>query len=108
MPRRRVYTEGTRVNVWIPKQYRKTWDSIENRSQFIQLCLDDCIGIMTWAILKKSDPEKYTRPIDKNPPPNLTDDFNKEFPLDPMTKKRIQRKKTNTWKDTSPGLRSVL
>lgn len=101
MPRSKVYTEGERVNIWIPKRYLKDWHELENKSAFVQLCLDDMVGIMAWAILKKSDPEKYTRPIDKNPPPNLTQDFNKAYPLDSLTKKRTQKGKTDTCKTNS-------
>lgn len=91
------------MNVWLPPRYLKDWDELENKSAFLQLCIDDMIGIMAWGILKKTDPEKYTRPIDKNPPKNLKQDFNKAYPLDPLTKKRIQKGKTDECKTPSPN-----
>lgn len=102
MPRKKVYTEGIRVNIWIPKKHRKMWDMIENKSAFVQLCLGDSVGIMTWGILHKRDPDTYTRPVDKNPPPNIVQDFNEAFPLDPMTKKRIQKGQTEECKTNFP------
>lgn len=108
MPRRKVYTTGERVNIWIPKRYRKSWDELENKSAFVQLCLDDMIGIMMWAILKKEDPEKYHRKTDDNPPPHLTENFNKAYPLDPMTKKRMQKGKKQTWPQTPSPNRQEL
>jgi hypothetical protein len=116
MPRPKRYEDGSRVSVWIPKRYRKVWDEIENKSAFVQLTLDDIVGIMTWAILKKEDPAKYHTSIDEKPIAEVLPDFNRLYPLDPLTQKRIdkqkhiedEKKKEKPWNDTSPNLRNVL
>lgn len=100
MPRKK-YKTGIRVNIWIPQRHRHIWDEIENGSKFVQIALDDAVGIMTWAILKESDPELYQRPVDKIPIEEVAPNFNKAFPHDPITAKRLENK--HTWnRDDSP------
>lgn len=87
------------MNVWIPERHLKTQTEIENFSKFVQLCLDDVVGIMTWAILKQEDPEKYQRPNQK-PLEAVLPEFNKAYPLDPLTAKRLGKKQ---WPKNSPN-----
>lgn len=99
---KRVYKEGIRVNVWIPKEYRERWHELENNSKFVQLCLDEMVGIMTWSILKASDPPKYHRPQDDVNPLEVIPEFNEKFPLDPMTKRRMEKNKKVEEKEWPP------
>jgi hypothetical protein len=102
MPQKhRVYTHGERVNVWIPKRHIKLWNELENKSAFVQIALDDAIGIMTWALLRKRNPEKYKRPIDSHKVEEVMPTFNEEFPLDPLTNKRLGKEQTQTWPKNS-------
>lgn len=89
MPKKH-YKGGVRVNIWIPERYRSIWEQMENGSKFVQIALDDAVGIMTWAILKQTDPEKYVRPVDKKTVEEVAPEFNKRFPHDPITAKRIK------------------
>lgn len=80
------YGGGKRINIWLPNSSLVMWNQIENGSRFVQIALEDAIGIMTWALLMKADPEKYEKRI-KNKAAVLGK-FNEEFPLDPMTQAR--------------------
>lgn len=76
---------GRRINIWVPERYLRTLDDIENNSRFFQLALEQCVGIMAWALLKDRQPEKY---YDTEKYEDLIDPFNAKYPLDPLTKKR--------------------
>jgi hypothetical protein len=66
----------------------RTWDEIENKSAFLQLCIDNAVDIMAWDILKKADPEQYDIPQEK-PYEEIVEEFNAKHPLDPLTAKRL-------------------
>lgn len=100
MPKLKNYGPGKRVNVWIPEAQLKLWEGIENKSGFVQIALNDAVGIMTWAILKKEEPEKYKRPADQIPIQDVLPKFNKAYPLDPLTAKRLG--KETKWPENSP------
>jgi len=76
------------MNVWIHPRHVKLWREIENKSGFVNMALDDAIGVMTMAILRKENPEKYTI---KKKPEAVLPEFNDKFPLDPLTKKRLNK-----------------
>lgn len=95
-------TEGKRVNVWIPPAQLPMAIQIENLSKFVQIALDNAPDIMAWAILRDVKPEKY-HPLHSIDEPDLLDNFNKKYPLDPLTKKR-QR----TWHKNFQQLPDVL
>lgn len=62
---------------------------MENKSAFVQLCLDNAIDIMTWDILKKEDPNLYKGTGDGQTTDDVVPEFNKYHPLDPLTAKRL-------------------
>lgn len=82
---------GKKVYIYIHADKLKLWRSIENRSAFVDVCLNDPAGIMTWAILHHRDPKHYSKkdkPIEEVLPV-----FNEAFPLDPLTKARLDKQK---------------
>lgn len=99
MPKLKNYGKGRRVSVWIPERHLSLWDEIENKSKFASIALDNAVAIMTFALLKKADPAKYDR--DKTPVEAVLPSYNEQFPLDPLTAKRLG--KTKTWPKTSPN-----
>ena len=66
------------------------------------MALDDAIGIMTIALLRKADPKKYPH-IDKKIE-DVVPEFNEEFPLDELTAKRLGKTK---WPKNSPRKREL-
>lgn len=68
------------------------------------MALDEAIGIMEWAILKKQDPEKYH--IDRAPAEEIIPKFNEDFPLDELTAKRLGKTK-ETWPKNSQNAREL-
>ena len=76
------------------------WRDLENNSAFVQLCLDNAVDIMTWAILKKERPDLYKGTGDGKTPEEVIPQFNKYYPLDPLTAKRIGKE---TWPQNSPS-----
>lgn len=92
--------EGKRVNVYIPGKQMETAVQIDNLSKFFQICLDNAADIMAWAILNNVDPEKY-KPFKELD--DVVDDFNRRYPLDPLTQKRLKK-----WPKNSPKLPDVL
>lgn len=78
----------------------KMWDEIENKSAFLQLCIDNAIDIMAWDILKKMDAKTY-HVEHKQPVEEILADFNKNHPLDPLTAKR--KGKSTEWLKSSPN-----
>lgn len=77
------------VGASIGPKHRKIWDQIENKSAFLQLCLEGASSIMAWAILRDRDPDKYPEP--KHPPDTLQK-FNERFPSNDLTKIRRGKK----------------
>ena len=95
--------KGKRINIWLAGEELKRWEQIENKSKFVQLCLRDVVGIMTWAILIEEHPEKYRK--NTKPMEEVLPEYNKKFPLNQMTKTRLKIKtsETDTWQDNSPS-----
>lgn len=93
MPTLKNYGPGKRVNVWIPERQLETAEQIENFSNFIQIALDNAADIMAWAILKDVDPKKYNTGREVG---DVIDEFNAKYPLDPLTKKRLNKNGTGT------------
>ena len=84
---------GRRVNIWLSGESLRVWNMLDNGSGFVRIALEDAVGIMTWAILKKQDPEKYhTKEV---PIEDVLGTFNQEFPLNELTSKRLG--KDATW-----------
>lgn len=50
------------VTVAIRPPQKRLWDQLENKSAFIQLCLDNAVGIMAWDILRKGGYPEPKRP----------------------------------------------
>lgn len=92
MPKK-IFSEGRRVNVWIPPKQLETAEQIDNLSQFIQIALDNAPDIMAWAILREVQPEKYESGKKLE---DVVDEFNKKYPLDPLTAKRLNKNGTRT------------
>lgn len=93
-----VKQKGKRVNIWLSGESLVVWEQLENRSGFVRMALEDAVGIMTWAILRKQDPEKYH--VKEKPLEEVIDDYNEQFPLDPLTAKREGKE---TWPKNSPS-----
>lgn len=89
---------GRRVNIWLSGESLEVWEQLENRSAFVRMALQDAVGIMTWAILKQKEPEKYK--IKERPIEEVVEEFNDTFPTDPLTAKRLGRE---TWQKNSPN-----
>lgn len=85
MPRKKKLT-AKRVNIYLDPEPLEMAVQIENLSKFVQLCLLIAPDIMAWAMLQEYDPTVY-----KGVAPNkeLTKEYNKKYPLDPLTAKRI-------------------
>ena len=96
MSRPKPSNTGIRANVWIHPRHVKLWKEIENKGGFVNMALDDAIGVMTMAILRKENPEKYT--IKTKTAEDYLPEFNEKFPLDPLTKKRLNKQ----WPANSP------
>jgi len=88
--------KGKRVNIWLSGESLVVWEQLENRSGFVRMALQDAVGIMTWAILKKQEPEKYK--VQERPIEEVTKEFNQEFPVDQLTAKRLGKEK---WQENS-------
>jgi hypothetical protein len=95
---------GRRVNIYLPPKQEEVADQIENLSNFIQICLNMASDIMAWDILHNMDPEKYTVKH-KKPIEEIFSEFNEKNPLDPLTKRRLQRKE---WRQNSQKIPEIL
>lgn len=91
MPKLKNYGKGKRFNVWIPERQLKLWSEIENHSKFVQIALDQAVGVMTWGLLKDKRPDLYyeTRKTEE-----VIEPYNKAFPVDPLTQKRVENART--------------
>lgn len=96
MPKLKNYGTGKRVNVWLLERHFQLHHDIDNFSEFIQLCLDNAVDIMTWDILKKEAPETFH--IEQPPIEEVLPKFNERHPLDPLTAKRLGK---TTWPKNS-------
>lgn len=94
MPKLKHYAPGKRVNIWLTRKHVKTADQIVNLSAFFQLCLDNAADIMTWDILKNTDPDTYKSTAVLE---DVIDDFNVNHPQNELTQKR-----QGTWRENSP------
>lgn len=90
-------SQGKRVNIWLSGESLEIWEQLENRSAFVRMALEDAVGIMTWAILKKENPEKYK--LKERPIEEVVEEFNGTFPSDPLTATRLGKQ---TWQESSP------
>ena len=71
------------------------YNMLENKSKFLQIALDDAIGIMTWALMREKHPEQYkanVKPVDEVVP-----EFNARFPIDRLSASR----KDVSWPENS-------
>lgn len=98
--KRNSKVESGRVNIYLPKKQRKVAVQIDNLSNFFQICLDIAPDIMAWAMLREHDPKKYH---DLHTMDKVKDEFNKKYPLDAATAKRLGK-----WQDNSPKLPDAL
>jgi hypothetical protein len=88
MPKLRNFAPGRRISAWVRARNFDMWDQIENKSAFLQLCIDNAIDIMAWDILKKADPETY-HVEHRASVEEIVGAFNEKHPLDPLTAKRL-------------------
>ena len=65
---------------------------IDNFSGFVQICLTQAADIMQFAIMKKEQGYKNTAKMK-----DVKADYNREFPLDELTAKRLGK-----WPANSP------
>lgn len=94
--KRKKIGKGRRISAYIPAKLLATWDDIDNKSNFIQIALEDAVGIMTWAIMRENNPEKFHK--NDKPIETVLPEFNKKFPLDPLTANRLGKE---SWPKTS-------
>lgn len=94
MPKLKNYGPGKRINIWIPERQLKLLQEIENHSKFFQLALDNAVGIMSWSIIKKQKDITERAPTEEE-----VTEFNKNYPLDELTKKRLGKDKP--WQSNS-------
>lgn len=97
MPRLKYKKKGKRVCLWIPATQMKTAAEISNLSNFLQIALDNAADIMTWAILKDVQPKRFDTGRKME---DVVDDFNKKYPPNALTQKRIE--KQQQWPKNSP------
>lgn len=90
--------EGIRVNVYLPAKHRKIARDIDNLSGFLQMALEQAAGIMAFDIIKRE--KGYSQPL---PTQEQYNEFNQNHPLDPLTKKR-ENKKCETSSQPKPEL----
>lgn len=100
MARPKPDRSGERRHIYLPPRYLDMADMIENLSGFVQICLDQAPDIMAFAILHKEDPKKFHH---RKKMEDVLDEFNEEFPLDPLTQKRQGK-----WRDPSPRIPDSL
>jgi hypothetical protein len=110
MPKLKNYGPGRRISAWVRSRNFKMWDDIENKSAFLQLCIDNAVDIMAWDILKKSDPDIY-HVEHQQPVEEIVAQFNENHPLNDLTLKRkgkngsgTIRKVQSTRKESNPAL----
>lgn len=103
MPKLKYKRKGKLISAWLPHRQHKIWHQIENKSKFIQLCLDDAAGIMAWQIYKEKERLKVT----EKPLESVIEEYNKTFPLDPLTKKRLKKEPEEEWPKNSPKKREL-
>lgn len=84
---------GRRVSIWLPAEHDKISKDIDNLSHFVQLALEQAVGIMAFDIIK----QKKGLPS-KAPTQEQLDRWNADHPLDPLTAKR-----KNKWPNTQPS-----
>lgn len=84
---------GKRVTVYLKGRSLDMARQIDNLSAFVQLALDQAPGVMTWAILKERQPEKYYDTVKLD---DVLPEFNEAYPLDPLTAARKQKWQQNS------------
>ena len=68
-------TKKIRVSASIDPKMKKIWDSLDNKSAFVRICLENMPTTLTWHYLKEIAPEHYKDPeVDFD---NLRKEFNK-------------------------------
>jgi hypothetical protein len=96
MPKLVNYGTGKRVSVSLLERHLKIWNDLENKSEFVQLCLENAVDIMTWDILKKEDPETFH--IEQPPIEEVIPHYNDKHPLNKLTAQRLGKE---TWPKNS-------
>ncbi len=93
----------TRVSASVDPQLKeKTWDLLENKSAFLEICLNDMVQILAWHEMKIADPETYhntaTVPLEE-----LAVEFNKKYKNNKMNraKKGLIKKENGKWVETN-------
>lgn len=69
--------------VRIRAENQHTWKELANKSEFINLALQQAVGLMTWAILQEKDPKKYY--IKRPPLSEVIDSYNDLPPVKRLT-----------------------
>jgi hypothetical protein len=87
--------KGKKVVVWLTPDVVDIYHQIENKSAFFQIALREAVGVMTWALMKEAEPEKYYNTVKLE---DVIDDYNVAHPVDPLTKARQEKK---NWRESS-------
>lgn len=85
MPKGGPSRQGKRVNIYLPPHSMKIAKEIDNLSAFIQLALENAVGIMAFDIIKQKKGLVDKRVLTQE----QLDRFNADHPLDPLTAKRL-------------------
>jgi len=88
---------------------KKIWDNFENKSAFIEICLDNAVDILYWDSLKKAAPEHY-QPKDDLTFKDLVKDFNRKNTLNFLNqaKKGLIVKEDGEWRRTNSQKKAEL
>lgn len=87
-----------RVSASITPRHKEDWDRLENKSAFVEICIDNMVDIIHLDLLKKEDPETYDQatlaPLD-----DLAVEFNKRYKNNKMNraKKGLIKKENGKW-----------
>ncbi len=100
---RKTDTPKIRVSASIdPKLKKDVWDLLENKSEFVEICLREAVNILEWHYLKLEDPTNYYD-VPKGEVGELADRFNKTYKNDiaNQAKKGLIKKVNGRWQETN-------
>lgn len=85
-----------------PRLKAEVWDLLENKSAFVEICLQEAVNILEWHLLKKSDPKSYYDTSEKTVD-GLAEEFNRLHRNDKpnLAKKGLIKKVDGKWIETT-------
>lgn len=91
-----------RVSASITPEHKEKWDLLENKSAFVEICIDNMVDIIHLHLLKKEDPETYDS-AELAPLDDLAVEFNKKYKNNKMNraKKGLIKKENGKWVETN-------